>query len=97
VGKRWVHQVHTYDTERGISYWTKNYRTSIESADEEALSREYVYYDPIYTLGETGQDWWREQSDVDATHALNAAQAKASREAAHAQSLDIVPSHAVHA
>jgi lysine 2,3-aminomutase len=55
VGKRWVHQVHTYDTERGISYWTKNYRTSIESTDEEALSREYVYYDPIYTLGETGQ------------------------------------------
>ncbi|MDP9219091.1 MAG: lysine 2,3-aminomutase [Actinomycetota bacterium] len=97
VGKRWVHQVHTYDTERGISYWTKNYRTSIESADEEALSREYVYYDPIYTLGETGQDWWREQSDVDATHAVNAAQAKASREAAHAQSLAIVPSHAVHA
>ncbi len=31
VGKRWVHQVHTYDTERGISYWTKNYRTSIET------------------------------------------------------------------
>ena len=54
VGKRWVHQVHTYDTERGISYWTKNYRTSIESADEEALSREYVYYDPIYTLGDSG-------------------------------------------
>ena len=30
VGKRWVHQVDTYDTERGRSYWTKNYRTSIE-------------------------------------------------------------------
>ena len=27
VGKRWVHQVGRYDTERGISYWTKNYRT----------------------------------------------------------------------
>ena len=24
VGKRWVHQVTRYDTERGISYWTKN-------------------------------------------------------------------------
>jgi lysine 2,3-aminomutase len=59
VGKRWVHQVHTYDTERGISYWTKNYRTSIESADEEALSREYVYYDPIDTLPGAGQAWWR--------------------------------------
>ncbi|HVE64888.1 MAG TPA: lysine 2,3-aminomutase, partial [Mycobacteriales bacterium] len=26
VGKRWVHQVDDYDRERGISYWTKNYR-----------------------------------------------------------------------
>ena len=34
VGKRWVHQVDSYDTERGISYWRKNYRTSIESADD---------------------------------------------------------------
>jgi lysine 2,3-aminomutase len=97
VGKRWVHQVHTYDTERGISYWTKNYRTSIESADEQALSREYVDYDPIYTLGDEGQAWWREQSDSDATHTANVAQAKASREAAHAQALEYVPSHAVHA
>ena len=30
VGKRWVHQQDEYDTERGISYWRKNYRTSIE-------------------------------------------------------------------
>ena len=37
VGKRWVHQLADYDTERGISYWTKNYRTSIEAADPEAL------------------------------------------------------------
>jgi lysine 2,3-aminomutase len=27
VGKRWIHQVAEYDRERGISYWTKNYRT----------------------------------------------------------------------
>ncbi|MFL6101693.1 MAG: KamA family radical SAM protein [Actinomycetales bacterium] len=97
VGKRWVHQVHTYDTERGISYWTKNYRTSIESTDEEALSREYVYYDPIYTLSQAGQSWWREHGDEEATHAAAVEQAKASREAAHAQSLETVPSHAVHA
>ena len=32
VGKRWVHQVETYDTERGMSFWRKNYRTSIEGA-----------------------------------------------------------------
>ena len=50
VGKRWVHQVDNYDTERGMSFWRKNYRTSIESADTDALSRDYVYYDPIYTL-----------------------------------------------
>ena len=31
VGKRWVHQLDAYDDVRGISYWTKNYRTSIES------------------------------------------------------------------
>ena len=33
VGKRWVHQVAEYDRERGISYWTKNYRTGIEEDD----------------------------------------------------------------
>ncbi len=50
VGKRWVHQVARYDTERGISYWTKNYRTAVEPSDPLALDREYEYYDPIYML-----------------------------------------------
>jgi lysine 2,3-aminomutase len=59
VGKRWVHQVARYDTEHGISYWTKNYHTAIEVDDELALSREYPYYDPIYMLPEPGQAWWR--------------------------------------
>jgi lysine 2,3-aminomutase len=31
VGKRWVHMLTEYDREHGISYWTKNYRTSIEA------------------------------------------------------------------
>ena len=58
-----MHQVHAYDTERGISYWTKNYRTSIERADERgAVSREYAYYDPIYMLPQRGQDWWRSRA-----------------------------------
>ncbi|RJQ75510.1 lysine 2,3-aminomutase [Pseudonocardiaceae bacterium YIM PH 21723] len=61
VGKRWVHQVTEYDRERGISYWTKNYRTSIEHADAEALSRRYPFYDPIFTLPETGRRWWAAQ------------------------------------
>ena len=26
--------------------------------DTDALSHDYVYYDPIYTLPETGQSWW---------------------------------------
>jgi lysine 2,3-aminomutase len=58
VGKRWVHQVADYDTERGISYWTKNYRTALEAGDPEALERRYEYYDPIHTLPEAGQEWW---------------------------------------
>jgi lysine 2,3-aminomutase len=61
VGKRWVHQVARYDNDRGISYWTKNYRTAIEADDELALTREYPYYDPIYMLPEPGQAWWRAQ------------------------------------
>src|SRR6266849_3553537 len=61
VGKRWVHQVARYDTDHGVSYWTKNYRTAIEADDELAVSREYPYYDPIYMLPESGQAWWRAQ------------------------------------
>ena len=61
VGKRWVHQVESYDTVRGISFWTKNYRTGIEHDDPDALSRRYPYYDPIYTLPPDGQEHWRRQ------------------------------------
>jgi KamA family protein len=59
VGKRWVHQLTEYDRERGISYWTKNYRTGIESEDIDALTRTYEYYDPIDTLPAAGREWWR--------------------------------------
>jgi lysine 2,3-aminomutase len=61
VGKRWVHMLTEYDRERGISYWTKNYRTSIESDDAEILGRQHPYYDPIDTLPESGRKWWRKQ------------------------------------
>jgi lysine 2,3-aminomutase len=61
VGKRWVHQIAEYDRERGVSYWTKNYRTGIEANDADALNRKYEYFDPIDTLPEAGQAWWREQ------------------------------------
>jgi len=88
VGKRWVHQLASYDEERGISGWTKNYRTSIEAADPEALVREYHYYDPIHSLPESGQAWWREQfGDAGlAAASLSAAQvAEASRRTAALQ------------
>ncbi len=61
VGKRWVHMVGDYDHVRGISYWTKNYRTGIEADDPEALTRRYHYSDPIYTLPDEGQRWWRDK------------------------------------
>jgi lysine 2,3-aminomutase len=58
VGKRWVHQCESYDRGTGISTWTKNYRTSIETADAQALERRHFYYDPIDTLPAEGQSWW---------------------------------------
>ena len=82
VGKRWVHQVAEYDRERGISYWTKNYRTGIERTDEGALDRRYTYYDPIHTLPDAGQRWWADRA-VDPVAADAAA--VASREASVAQ------------
>ena len=60
VGKRWVHQIAEYDRERGISYWTKNYRNGLELTDPDALARRYPYYDPITTLAEAGRRWWAE-------------------------------------
>ncbi len=84
VGKRWVHQLAEYDGERGISYWTKNYRTGIEAADPEALTRRYEYYDPIHTLPESGQAWWREHGP-EADHGAATEQAAASRAAAATQ------------
>ncbi len=64
VGKRWVHQVAEYDREKGISYWTKNYRTGIEWNDPEALNRKYEYFDPISHAARVGQQWWREQAQA---------------------------------
>ncbi len=61
VGKRWVHMISNYDRVKGITYWKKNYRTGIEFDDPEALTREYPYYDPVSTLPEEGQAYWREE------------------------------------
>ena len=61
VGKRWVHQVDSYDTVRGISYWTKNYRTGIEADDADALTKTHAYYDPIPSLPPEGRAYWRDR------------------------------------
>jgi lysine 2,3-aminomutase len=77
VGKRWVHQLAEYDRDKGISYWTKNYLTSIEWGDVEKLNQRYEYFDPIHTLPESGKEWWRQheaeqRARHDATHAVHA-------------------------
>ena len=85
VGKRWVHQLASYDRVHGISYWTKNYRTSIEATDDQALERTYEYYDPIHTLPAEGRAWWQEHGRLDES-ALRAAEvAEASRRTAALQ------------
>jgi len=61
VGKRWVHQWDVYDREKGISFWTKNYRTALDASEPGVLARKYEYYDPICTLPEAGQAWWQAQ------------------------------------
>ncbi|MGB3686199.1 MAG: lysine 2,3-aminomutase [Ornithinimicrobium sp.] len=85
VGKRWVHQVDEYDTERGISYWRKNYRTSIEAEDVDVTSAEYAYYDPIDILPRSGQEWWHAYADVESSDAQAFVAAQASREASLTQ------------
>jgi lysine 2,3-aminomutase len=91
VGKRWVHQLESYDQVRGISYWTKNYRTGIELDDPQALERTYEYYDPIDTLPEAGRAWWTEHAGDDAaTLDAAVAAAAASREMAAAQHEELV-------
>ena len=61
VGKRWIHQLADYDKVKGISYWTKSYRTGIEADSEDALTRRYEYYDPVYTLPAEGQAFWKKE------------------------------------
>ncbi|BBY19368.1 KamA family radical SAM protein [Mycolicibacterium litorale] len=63
VGKRWVHQVVYYDRIRGVSHWSRNYRTGLDGADADALDRVYPFYDPIHTLPASGQAWWRQACD----------------------------------
>jgi lysine 2,3-aminomutase len=72
VGKRWIHQLAEYDRVKGISYWTKNYRTGIESDSEDALTRRYEYIDPVYTLPAEGQAFWKKEMEKTAKPAAHA-------------------------
>ena len=88
VGKRWVHQLDSYDEVHGVSYWTKNYRTVDRGGRRRRdRPRRYEYYDPIDTLPAEGQAWWNEHGmeSVERTLAEAAAAAAASRGAAAAQ------------
>ena len=51
----------------------------------EALSREYVYYDPIYTLPASGQEWWHASVDHESVMAEASQRAATSRAAAESQ------------
>ncbi|HVQ18770.1 MAG TPA: lysine 2,3-aminomutase [Actinomycetes bacterium] len=88
VGKRWVHQVDEYDAVKGVSYWSKNYRTGIEMEDPEAVRKLHVYYDPVHVLPPEGQQWWidqghrRGQITAEATAAAAASRAAAEAEVA---------------
>jgi lysine 2,3-aminomutase len=66
VGKRWVHQTAGYDRERGISYWTKNYLTVLES--DLRTAQRFPFYDPIATLPEPGRRWWSEHTTEEDAH-----------------------------
>ncbi|MDQ3734589.1 MAG: lysine 2,3-aminomutase [Actinomycetota bacterium] len=96
VGKRWVHQVAEYDRERGISYWTKNYRAGLEARQiaedaNQGLDRRYEYYDPIQSLPESGQQWWATHAGADRTRAMQEGHEAAAASAAAAQALICQP------
>jgi lysine 2,3-aminomutase len=83
VGKRWVHMAADYDRTRGVSWWTKNYRTGLETGVEADPTRRFEYYDPIDTLPADGQDWWRAEAGDHLAAA--SAQAAVSRAASAAE------------
>ncbi|MBM7774769.1 lysine 2,3-aminomutase [Actinokineospora baliensis] len=60
AGKRWVHQVVSYDRVRGISTWANDFKGPFDPV--ETAGRRYEYVDPIHSLPEEGQRWWAEQA-----------------------------------
>jgi len=54
VGKRWVHQIKD-TTARRDHLLDEELPHRLESDDDGALAKRHEYYDPIYTLPESGQ------------------------------------------
>jgi lysine 2,3-aminomutase len=90
VGKRWVHQSDEYDAVKGISYWSKNYRTGLEMDDPEAVRKTHVYYDPVHALPENGQQWWIDQGFAKGAISDATAAAAAASRAAAAADVEVV-------
>ena len=60
VGKRWVHQVASYDRTLGVSHWRSEHPIEVLSVEQdESLDR--CYYDPIASLPAEGRRWWTER------------------------------------
>jgi lysine 2,3-aminomutase len=60
LGKMWVHQVAEYDRELGVSKWRAN-----DWAGDGVVDGFAEYYDPIHSLPEAGQAWWRAEGQAD--------------------------------
>jgi lysine 2,3-aminomutase len=58
VGKRTVHQADEYDPIRGISYWRKNYWTTVESMIGNPMRNRFSYFDPVASLPNEGRRFW---------------------------------------
>lgn len=69
VGKRLVHQAASYDRGRGISTWTKNYRTPLDAPDGNLREQTFIYVDPVSTLPDEGRAYWAALSASDAPRA----------------------------
>ena len=74
VGKRWVHQLASYDTRaRHLVLDQELPHLDRGQPTPRRCSRTYEYYDPIHTLPADGQAWWAEHAVLDES-ALRAAE-----------------------
>ena len=62
IGKRWVHQVASYDRTLGVSHWRTGHPVEVLSVTQDA-ALDRCYYDPISGLPEEGREWWAQRRD----------------------------------